>query len=118
MGELGGQVAEGLDEHRQPRRQREETANEVGAAVIPEESALPWVACHPRPTAPRGPQPNVGSIAVTLFSLSASRPPTAVAMTEKLALPPEAIARAIAFAIEQPASVEVGEIVVRPTAQG
>ncbi|WP_410016736.1 SDR family oxidoreductase [Sodalis sp. RH24] len=31
---------------------------------------------------------------------------------------PEAIARAIAFAIEQPADVDVGEIIVRPTAQG
>jgi NADP-dependent 3-hydroxy acid dehydrogenase YdfG len=30
---------------------------------------------------------------------------------------PEAIARSIAFAIEQPAGVDVGEIVVRPTAQ-
>jgi NADP-dependent 3-hydroxy acid dehydrogenase YdfG len=33
------------------------------------------------------------------------------------AMPPDAIARAIAFAIEQPADVDVGEIVVRPTAQ-
>jgi NADP-dependent 3-hydroxy acid dehydrogenase YdfG len=33
------------------------------------------------------------------------------------AMPPDAIARAIAFAIEQPASVDVGEVVVRPTAQ-
>ena len=31
--------------------------------------------------------------------------------------PPDAIARAIAFAIEQPADVDVSEIVVRPTAQ-
>jgi NADP-dependent 3-hydroxy acid dehydrogenase YdfG len=31
--------------------------------------------------------------------------------------PPEAIARAIRFAIEQPADVDVDEIVVRPTAQ-
>lgn len=30
---------------------------------------------------------------------------------------PDAVARAIAFAIEQPADVDVGEIVVRPTAQ-
>ena len=37
---------------------------------------------------------------------------------EKMAIPPDAIARAIAFAIEQPANVDVGEIVVRPTAQG
>jgi NADP-dependent 3-hydroxy acid dehydrogenase YdfG len=34
-----------------------------------------------------------------------------------IAISPEAIARAIAFAIEQPADVDVGEIVVRPTAQ-
>ncbi|WP_413098995.1 SDR family oxidoreductase [Streptomyces sp. Inha503] len=36
---------------------------------------------------------------------------------DKIAMPPDAIARAIAFAIEQPAGVDVGEIVVRPTAQ-
>ena len=37
---------------------------------------------------------------------------------DKFAIPPDAIARAIAFAIEQPAEVDVGEIIVRPTAQG
>ena len=37
---------------------------------------------------------------------------------EKMAIPPVAIARAIAFAIEQPAEVDVNEIVIRPTAQG
>ncbi|SFE53134.1 NADP-dependent 3-hydroxy acid dehydrogenase YdfG [Chitinophaga sp. CF118] len=36
---------------------------------------------------------------------------------DKLAIPPDAIARAIAFAIEQPANVDVNEIIVRPTAQ-
>ncbi|MEV0218037.1 SDR family oxidoreductase [Streptomyces sp. NPDC050704] len=35
----------------------------------------------------------------------------------QIAIPPDAIARAIAFAIEQPAAVDVNEIVVRPTAQ-
>jgi NADP-dependent 3-hydroxy acid dehydrogenase YdfG len=35
----------------------------------------------------------------------------------KMAIPPIAIARAIAFAIEQPAEVDVNEIVIRPTAQ-
>jgi NADP-dependent 3-hydroxy acid dehydrogenase YdfG len=35
----------------------------------------------------------------------------------KMAIPPAAIARAIAFAIEQPAEVDVNEIVIRPTAQ-
>ena len=34
-----------------------------------------------------------------------------------IAIPPLAIAQAIAFAIEQPADVDVNEIVVRPTAQ-
>lgn len=34
-----------------------------------------------------------------------------------LAIPPEAIARAIAYVIEQPDDVDVGSIVVRPTAQ-
>ena len=37
---------------------------------------------------------------------------------DKFALPPDAIARAIAFTIEQPAEVDVNEVVVRPTAQG
>jgi NADP-dependent 3-hydroxy acid dehydrogenase YdfG len=37
---------------------------------------------------------------------------------DKFAMPPEAIAHAVAFAIEQPANVDVGEIIVRPTAQG
>src|SRR6266496_4069435 len=37
---------------------------------------------------------------------------------DKMAISPDAIARAIVFAIEQPADVDVGEIVVRPTAQG
>jgi len=35
----------------------------------------------------------------------------------QIAIPPEAVAGAIAFAIEQPATVDVNEIVVRPTAQ-
>ncbi|MCI0755524.1 SDR family oxidoreductase [Teichococcus vastitatis] len=36
---------------------------------------------------------------------------------DEMALPPEAIARAMAFAIEQPDEVDVNNIVVRPTAQ-
>lgn len=42
-------------------------------------------------------------------SLAASR--------DKFAMPPDAIARAVAFAIEQPADIDVNEIVIRPTAQ-
>ncbi len=33
-------------------------------------------------------------------------------------LPPEAVARAIIFAIEQPPDVEIGDITIRPTTQG
>ena len=40
------------------------------------------------------------------------------AARDKMAIPADAIARAIAFAIEQPADVDVNEIVIRPTAQG
>jgi NADP-dependent 3-hydroxy acid dehydrogenase YdfG len=57
----------------------------------------------------------------TDFAESATNPDVKaqiVATRDKMAIPPDAIARAIAFAIEQPADVDVGEIVVRPTAQG
>jgi len=40
-----------------------------------------------------------------------------IAKMDEIAISPDAIARAIAFAIEQPPDVDVGEIVVRPTAQ-
>ncbi len=36
---------------------------------------------------------------------------------QELAISPDAIARAIGFAVEQPSDVEIGSIVVRPTAQ-
>jgi NADP-dependent 3-hydroxy acid dehydrogenase YdfG len=36
----------------------------------------------------------------------------------EVAIPPEAVARAIAFAIEQPHDVEIGDITIRPTVQG
>ncbi|MET8763687.1 SDR family oxidoreductase [Lentzea sp. NPDC004782] len=40
------------------------------------------------------------------------------AMRDEIAISPDAIARAVAFAIEQPADVDVNEVVVRPAAQG
>ena len=40
-----------------------------------------------------------------------------VELRDKFAMPPDTVARAIAFAIEQPADVDVNEIVLRPTAQ-
>jgi NADP-dependent 3-hydroxy acid dehydrogenase YdfG len=39
------------------------------------------------------------------------------AARDELAMPPDAVARAIAFAIEQPVDIDVNEIVIRPTAQ-
>ncbi|MBI3691734.1 MAG: SDR family oxidoreductase [Mycolicibacterium aromaticivorans] len=40
------------------------------------------------------------------------------AAMESFGLPPEAVARAIAFAIDQPRDVEIGDITIRPTVQG
>ena len=34
----------------------------------------------------------------------------------KIAIPADSIARAIVYAIEQPAEIEIGEVVIRPTA--
>jgi NADP-dependent 3-hydroxy acid dehydrogenase YdfG len=51
---------------------------------------------------------------------SMSDPEVRTAIIERMstiAISPDAIARAIAFAIEQPDDVDVGDIVVRPTAQ-
>lgn len=41
-----------------------------------------------------------------------------IASRDKFAISPDAIAKAIAYAIEQPSNVDVGEIIIRPTAQG
>ena len=41
-----------------------------------------------------------------------------LAARDAIAITPDAIARAIAFAIEQPGDVDINEIVLRPTAQG
>jgi len=38
--------------------------------------------------------------------------------SDEFAIPPEAVARAIAFAIEQPDDVEIGDITIRPAVQG
>ncbi|KPK65021.1 MAG: oxidoreductase [Gemmatimonas sp. SG8_38_2] len=40
-----------------------------------------------------------------------------LAFRDQIAIPPESIARAIAYALNQPPEVDVGEIVIRPTAQ-
>ncbi|MFF7592348.1 SDR family oxidoreductase [Kitasatospora purpeofusca] len=48
-------------------------------------------------------------------------PEVAAAMVrqrDEIAMPPSAVASAVAYAIEQPEGIDIGEIVVRPTAQG
>jgi len=56
----------------------------------------------------------------TSFGDSISDEPTRQMIVQRLgeiAIPPEAIARGILYALEQPAEVDVGSIVIRPTAQ-
>ena len=36
----------------------------------------------------------------------------------EFAIAPDAVARAIAFAVEQPDDVEIGDMTIRPTVQG
>ena len=51
-------------------------------------------------------------------SMTDERAKAAVAERLKgIAIPPDAIARGILFALEQPPEVDVGSIVIRPTAQ-
>jgi NADP-dependent 3-hydroxy acid dehydrogenase YdfG len=57
----------------------------------------------------------------TDFTEGVTNPQVKALLTEsrdKFAMDPNVIAHAIAFAIEQPAEVDVSEIIVRPTAQG
>jgi len=61
-----------------------------------------------------------GYVRTELATASVQHPETRAeieAQMAKIAIAPEAIARAIAFAIDQPEDVDVGDIVVRPTAQ-
>lgn len=56
----------------------------------------------------------------TPFTEASTNPEVRTRISEtrdRIAIPPDAIARAIAFAIDQPDTVDVNEIVVRPTAQ-
>jgi NADP-dependent 3-hydroxy acid dehydrogenase YdfG len=56
----------------------------------------------------------------TDFAATAANPDVRaqlLAQREAIAITPDAIARAIAFAIEQPDDIDVSEIVIRPTAQ-
>lgn len=57
----------------------------------------------------------------TNFAESITDTPVREAMADRMsgvAMPPEAIAKAILFALEQPADIDVGSVVIRPTDQG
>jgi NADP-dependent 3-hydroxy acid dehydrogenase YdfG len=56
------------------------------------------------------------AIATELPESSANRKLPEKICASSTAIPADSIARAIAFAIEQPADVEIGEVVIRPTA--
>ena len=58
----------------------------------------------------------LGTIALSMTNTEIRSQTEAAAA--KMAISPDAVARAFAFAIEQPTDVDIGEIVVRPTAQG
>ena len=71
------------------------------------------------PGAGRGPRQSSGSVAVELRDSIADPDTRAWARSkmDAIGLDPDAVARAIAFAIEQPRDVEIGEIVIRPSVQ-
>jgi hypothetical protein len=55
------------------------------------------------------------------WPIPSTTPPSATRLAvgmDEFAIPPEAVARAIAFAIEQPHELEIGDITIRPTIQG
>lgn len=61
-----------------------------------------------------------GYVKTELATASIAHPETRAqieAQMAKIAIAPEAVAKAIAFAIEQPDDVDIGDIVIRPTAQ-
>jgi NADP-dependent 3-hydroxy acid dehydrogenase YdfG len=58
-----------------------------------------------------------GAVATELTEGSSEETRASLAELYKIAIPAEAIARTIAYAIEQPAEVEIDEVVIRPTAQ-
>jgi NADP-dependent 3-hydroxy acid dehydrogenase YdfG len=58
-----------------------------------------------------------GAVATELAESSSEEAREDLRELIKIAIPADSIARAIAYAIEQPAEVEIDEIIVRPTAQ-
>jgi NADP-dependent 3-hydroxy acid dehydrogenase YdfG len=100
------------------------TASTAGHRTVPNQSVYSGTKFAVRAISEGLRQEAGDSLRVTIISPGYTRTNFADAVTSsemkaqlRFAMPPEAIARAIAFAIEQPADIDVGEIVVRPTAQ-
>ncbi|MET9365027.1 SDR family oxidoreductase [Streptomyces sp. NPDC006632] len=104
------------------------TVSTAGLRIVPRQSVYAATKNAVRTLSEGLRQEAGGNLRVTVVSPGMTRTEFADSMTpemrsevldtmEKIAITPEAIARAIAFAVEQPATVDVGDIVVRPTAQ-
>lgn len=105
------------------------TASTAGHRIVPNQSVYAGTKFAVRAISEGLRQEAGGDLRVTIISPGMTRTNFADGLTspemkavlaemrDDLAMPPAAIARAIAFAIEQPADIDVGEIVVRPTAQ-
>jgi NADP-dependent 3-hydroxy acid dehydrogenase YdfG len=105
------------------------TASTAGHRIVPNQSVYAGTKFAVRAISEGLRQEAGGDLRVTIISPGMTRTNFADGLTspemkaalgqmrDDLAMPPAAIARAIAFAIEQPADIDVGEVVVRPTAQ-
>jgi NADP-dependent 3-hydroxy acid dehydrogenase YdfG len=105
------------------------TASTAGHRIVPNQSVYAGTKFAVRAISEGLRQEAGADLRVTIISPGMTRTNFADGMTDpamrarlaevrdELAMPPDAIARAIAFAIEQPADIDVGEVIVRPTAQ-
>ncbi|MEU9101011.1 SDR family oxidoreductase [Streptomyces sp. NPDC048361] len=104
------------------------TVSTAGLRIVPRQSVYAATKNAVRTLSEGLRQEAGGNLRVTVVSPGMTRTEFADSMAPEMkrdildsmaqiAIPPEAIARAIAFAVEQPATVDVGDIVVRPTAQ-
>ncbi|MFF1379324.1 SDR family oxidoreductase [Streptomyces sp. NPDC058308] len=104
------------------------TVSTAGLRIVPQQAVYAGTKNAVRTISEGLRQEAGGNLRVTVVSPGATRTEFTDSMAPEMkaqvldrmgdiGIPPDAIARAIAFAIEQPAGVDVGDIVVRPTAQ-
>ncbi|MEU6990164.1 SDR family oxidoreductase [Streptomyces sp. NPDC046465] len=104
------------------------TVSTAGLRIVPQQAVYAGTKNAVRAISEGLRQEAGGSLRVTVVSPGATRTEFTDSMAPEMkdrilermgdiAIPPDAVARAIAFAVEQPPGVDVGDIVVRPTAQ-